>query len=76
MSIRSSSTIRKVAQVGEDKLVFRTQVTMSKLENMVAIWLFNRKIVQANDRFLVARTVIRSIQAGLLQANLLKNIMT
>ena len=50
MSIRSSSTIRKVVQVGEDKLVFHTQLMMSKHENMVAIWLFNRKIVQANDK--------------------------
>ena len=45
MSIRSSLTIRREAQMEVDKLEFRIQVTMSKLVIMVGIWLCNQKLV-------------------------------
>ena len=75
-SIRSSSTIRRVVQMEADKLAFRTQVMMSKHVIMVVTWLCNQKQAQATVKIIVARTVLRSIQAELLQASLLKNTMT
>ena len=56
-----------------DKLAFRTQITMSKLEIMAVTWLCNLKPVQVIVKIIVVRTVLRSIQVGLLQASLLKN---
>ena len=59
-----------------DRLAFRSQVTKSRLVIMVVTWLCIQKLAQVNVRISAARTHRRSIQAGLLQANLLKNIMT
>ena len=59
-----------------DKLEFRTQVMMSKHVIMVVTWLCNQKQAQATVKIIVARTVLRSIQAELLRASLLKNTMT
>ena len=75
MNIRSLSTIRRVVQMVGDKLAFRTQITMSKPVIMAVTWLCNRKLAQVIDRIIVAKTVLRSIRAGLLQASLLKNTM-
>ena len=60
----------------DNKLEFRTQVMMSKHVIMVVTWLCNQKRAQAIVIIIVARTVLKSIQAELLQASLLKNTMT
>ena len=75
MSIRSSSTIKRVVQMEEDKLEFRIQVMTSKHVIMVVTWLCNLKQVLATVKIIVARTVLRNIQAGLLLASHLKNTM-
>ena len=75
-STRNSSTIKRAVNLTEDRLAFRSQVMKSRPETMVVTWLCIRKLAQAIVRISAARTPRRSIQAGLLQANLHQNTMT